>query len=74
MAGAIEIPETGVSIRIGGYVNLDIVHDIDSLGFADFVVPTTIPIDGTLLDGTSQTVFSARTSRINFDVRGRSPL
>lgn len=72
--GSIEIPETGVSIRIGGYVNLDIVHDIDSLGFADFVVPTTIPIDGTLLDGTSQTVFSARTSRINFDVRGRSPL
>lgn len=72
--GSIEVPGTGVSIRFGGYVNLDIVHDFDSLGFAEFVVPTTIPIDGGPLDGTSQTAFSARTSRINFDVRGRSPL
>lgn len=72
--GSIEIPDTGVSIRIGGFVNLDIVHDIDSLGFPDFVVPVSIPIDDSPLDGTSQTALTARTSRINFDVRSQSPL
>ena len=71
-AGSIAIPGTDVSVRIGGLVRLDLIHDIDSLGFPDVVNALTIPIDDTPLDGTGQTRFSARNSRINFDVRGHS--
>lgn len=72
--GSITIPSTGISLRVGGFVNVDIIHDIDSLGFGDFIIPATIPVDGSPVDGTSQTLFSARGSRINFDVRGHSDL
>ena len=72
--GSIEIPGTDVSVRLGGFVRADVIHDIDSLGFPDVVNHLTIPVDGSPADGTGQTRFSARNSRINFDVRGHSYL
>ena len=70
--GSIRIPGTKVSVRIGGFVRADVIHDIDSLGFADVVSHPTIPLDDSPASGRSQTRFSARNSRINFDARGQS--
>ena len=72
--GSLRIPGTGVSVRLGGFVRADIIHDIDSLGFPDVVSHVTIPLDDSPAAGRSQTRLSARNSRINFDVRGHSAL
>ena len=72
--GSLQIPGTGVSVRLGGLVRTDIIHDVDSLGFPDVVNVLTIPVDDSPADGTGQTRFSARNSRINFDVRGHSSI
>ena len=70
--GSLHIPKLDISVRIGGFVRTDIVHDPDSLGFPDVVNPRTIPLDDSANDGRSQTRLSARNSRINFDLRGSS--
>ncbi|MEM1453242.1 MAG: DcaP family trimeric outer membrane transporter [Planctomycetota bacterium] len=70
--GSIRLPGLDASVRLGGFVRTDLIHDIDSLGFDEAVSVRTIPLDGSDEDGTSQTRISARSSRINFDVRGNS--
>lgn len=70
--GSIRVPGTGVSVRLGGFVRTDFIHDIDSLGVPDVVSHVTIPTDDSPASGRSQTRLSARNSRINFDVRGTS--
>ncbi|MEM8982992.1 MAG: DcaP family trimeric outer membrane transporter [Pseudomonadota bacterium] len=67
--GSISIPGRGGSVRIGGFVRADVVHDVDSVGFEDLVLNRTIPLDGDNGDGDSQTRLSARLSRINVDFR-----
>jgi len=53
------------TIKIGGYVKLDLIHDFDAIGSTDSFDPRTIPTDGS--DG-SNTRMHARQSRLNLDV------
>ncbi|MEM9071398.1 MAG: DcaP family trimeric outer membrane transporter [Myxococcota bacterium] len=68
-SGSIRIPDTEVSVRLGGLVLVEASLDIDSLGFAETLSPRTIPLDGTPDDGERQLGINARNSRINFDIR-----
>ncbi|MEM7606094.1 MAG: DcaP family trimeric outer membrane transporter, partial [Myxococcota bacterium] len=72
--GSIRIPDTDVSVRIGGLVLTELAFDIDSLGFTDVLSPRTIPLDGTEGDDTRQLALNAFNSRINFDVRSDTSL
>ncbi|MEM7308112.1 MAG: DcaP family trimeric outer membrane transporter [Planctomycetota bacterium] len=72
--GSIYLPEWGVSMRVGGFVRADVVHDLDTLGFDEAVSVRTIPLDDSDEDGDSQTRLSVRSSRLNFDVRGDTEL
>ncbi|MEM1416830.1 MAG: DcaP family trimeric outer membrane transporter, partial [Myxococcota bacterium] len=66
---SVGIPGTDLSFRIGGLVRLELAFDPDSLGPAAVVSNVGIPLDGSDEDGEQQIDFSARDSRINFDIR-----
>jgi len=53
------------TLKLGGYVKLDLIHDFDAITSTDSFDPRTIPTDGT--DG-SNTRMHARQSRLNLDV------
>ena len=67
--GAIKIPDSQASVKIGGFVRLDGSYDFDSLGFQDVVNHRRIPLDGTPEDGAQQSRFHVRNSRFNIDYR-----
>lgn len=58
-----QIGET--TVKIGGYIKVDLIHDFDAIGSTGSFDPRTIPTDGS--DGTN-TLMQARTSRLNLDV------
>ncbi|MEM8983015.1 MAG: DcaP family trimeric outer membrane transporter [Pseudomonadota bacterium] len=70
--GSIRVPDQDGSVRIGGFVRADVVHDLESLGFEDLVFNRTIPLDGSAGDDESQTRLSARLSRISIDFRRKT--
>jgi hypothetical protein len=53
------------TIKIGGYVKVDLIHDFDAIGSTDSFDPRTIPTDGS--DG-ENTRMHARQTRLNLDV------
>lgn len=53
------------TVKFGGYVKVDLIHDFDEIGSTDSFDPRTIPTDGS--DGTN-TRMHARQSRLNLDV------
>lgn len=63
--GTIEIPDSEVTITLGGYVKLDMIHDFDAIGSTDTFDPSTIPTDGSEGENTR---FHARQSRFRFGV------
>lgn len=67
--GAIKIPDSQASVKIGGFVRLEGSYDFDSLGFQDAVNHRRIPLDGTPQDGANQSRFHVRNSRLNLDYR-----
>ena len=67
--GAITIPGSDASIRLGGFVRAEGNYDFDNLGFQDTVSPRRIPLDGTVQDGSNQSRFHVRNSRFNIDYR-----
>ncbi len=67
--GALIIPGTDASVRIGGFVRAEGNYDFDSLGFQDTVSPRRIPLDGSTEDGDEQVRFHVRNTRLNFDYR-----
>jgi len=67
--GAIKLPDSQASVRIGGFVRLEGSYDFDSLGFQDAVNHRRIPLDGTPEDGANQSRFHVRNSRLNIDYR-----
>lgn len=54
------------TLKLGGYVKLDLIHDFDAIGSTDSFDPRTIPTDGS--QGTN-TRMHARSSRLNLDLR-----
>ena len=65
------IPGTDVSVKIGGYVKADFIHDFNSIGNTDKFDTTTIPTSGVQKQNTR---FHARQTRLNLDVRHPSEL
>ena len=64
--GSIQIPGTPISVKIGGFVKVDTIHDFDAIGSRDNFDIGTIFTDGR--DGES-TRLHARWTRLNLDVR-----
>jgi hypothetical protein len=60
------LPGTDVSVKVGGYLKVDVVHDFDAIGKDDAFDPRTIPTDGTKGENT---LIQAKQSRLNLDVR-----
>jgi hypothetical protein len=54
------------TVKIGGYVKLDLIHDFNQIGSQNSFDPRTIPTDGN--DGVN-TQMQANQTRINLDVR-----
>lgn len=67
--GAIKLPDSQASVKLGGFVRLEGVYDFDSLGFQDAVNHRRIPLDGSPQDGERQSRFHVRNSRFNIDYR-----
>ncbi|MEL7312593.1 MAG: DcaP family trimeric outer membrane transporter [Pseudomonadota bacterium] len=67
--GAIKLPDSQASVKIGGFVRLEGGYDFDSLGFQDAVNHRRIPLDGSPEDGANQSRFHVRNSRFNIDYR-----
>jgi hypothetical protein len=57
------------TVKLGGYVKVDLIHDFDEIGSTDSFDPRTIPTDDESDPGMN-TRLHARQSRLNVDVRG----
>lgn len=64
--GTFEIPGTEATLKVGGYVKLDLIHDFDAIGSEDKFDLSSIPTDGS--DG-ENTHLHAKQSRLNLDFR-----
>ena len=71
-AGWISVPGRKTDIRVGGFVQLNVIHDFQNSGsdFGDFVT-SRIPVP---TDDTSNTEFDPRTSRMIFETRTATSL
>ncbi len=72
--GTFEIPDSEVTVKLGGFIDLAFIHDFDAIGNEDVFDPRTIPTDGS--DG-ENTNLHAKWSRIALDIgrptrRGRA--
>ncbi len=72
--GTFKIPKSKVTVKLGGFVDVVMIHDFDAIGSEDTFDPTTIPTDGR--DGENTTAH-VKWSRINLDIgrptrRGRA--
>jgi hypothetical protein len=57
------------TVKLGGYIKVDLIHDFDEIGSTDSFDPRTIPTDDEV-DGGTNTRMHARQTRLNLDVRG----
>lgn len=68
--GSLKIPGTDAAIRIGGRVKFSTVYTFDDLGVDDQFITAEIPVTGQSVAGEgARLTMSARSSRLNFDVR-----
>lgn len=72
--GSITLPGDAGSFRIGGFVRAQMEYDFDNIGIQGNALPYSVPLDGSLEDGTDQVGFNVRDTQINFDYRIDSDL
>lgn len=73
--GAWHLPGTTAAMKIGGYVNLAIVHNFDPIGSSDSFIVGTIPPEGTEeFDSYNDTSVTASQTRLNIEVREHTSL
>lgn len=65
LPGSFLIPGTETSIRFGGRVKLDAIHDFGAIGSPDFFKTSTIPVPEADSDG--NTAFQARDTRLHLE-------
>ena len=71
--GAWYLPGTTAAMKIGGYVNLSLVHSFDPMLIPDRFIVGSIPPDGQNADGAVEgTQVSAQQTRINMEYREQS--
>ena len=64
--GLVDIAAEDLSLRIGGYVKMDGIHDFQRVGNASKFATATIPVP---TEDQERTTFQARETRLNVDVR-----
>ena len=64
--GTFRIPDSESTVKIGGFVQADVIYDFDAIGSEDSFNPTTIPTDGS--DGTN-TRLHAKWTRLSAEFR-----
>lgn len=68
--GSIRIPRSDAAIKFGGRVRFASVFTLEALGTEDRFLTNSIPVEGSEADVKgARTNFSARASRLNFDIR-----
>lgn len=65
--GSIQIPGTDLSIKFGGFVKLDLIHDFDAIGDTDAFKTSSIPVPEQSSDGNTR--LHAKETRLNLDAR-----
>ncbi len=70
--GSILIPGTDFSVKFGGRIKADAIHDFDAIGNTDAFKTSTIPVPEVSSDGNTR--FHARDTRLHMDVRTPSEL
>ncbi len=74
-AGSWPLPDTDARLRIGGFVKLAIIENLDPLLTEDRFIVGGIPAKGELLPGAEEDVtLSVAQSRLNLELRDKSPL
>jgi hypothetical protein len=72
--GALEIPGSDAAMRFGGQVRLSVVRNIGAIGSDDRFVTSSIPAEGSPdADKTDRTTLSPAPSRLNVDLRTKTP-
>jgi hypothetical protein len=66
--GSIKIPGTNTSIKFGGYVKADFIHDLKQ-NVGDFPAGWRFSVDPQDLAHTGNTRFTARATRLNFETQ-----
>lgn len=66
--GSIKIPGTNTSIRFGGYVKADFIHDLKQ-NVGDFPAGWRFSVDPQDMARTGNTRFTARATRLNFETQ-----
>jgi len=65
--GWIPVPDTKTDVRLGGFVQLNVIHDFQDAGYPyNWFVPGLTPVP---TDATPSTEFDARSSRFTFETR-----
>jgi hypothetical protein len=73
--GSIRVPGTDAALKIGGQARMTLVNTLAPLGVDDRFITSSIPVEGTQAAGEeSRVTYTPAASRVNFDVRSRSPI
>lgn len=71
LPASIKLPGTDISMRIGGYVKVDVNHDFQAIGNQSQFATNTIPIEGTPnADLGASTIIQAKETRFTFELGG----
>jgi hypothetical protein len=68
--GALTIPGTDISVKFGGFVKLNIIHDFDDIDTDNLFATAEIQVDS---DRGGETLFDARETRLNLTARSPTP-
>lgn len=72
--GAIRLPGTNASMKIGGFVKAGFVKSFDPLASTDRFIVGSIPVGGATPGVEEQTSFTANQSRLNLEFRDKTSL
>ena len=75
--GAVKLPGTDISVKFGGFVKLNLIHDFDPIendSFKNLFATATIPVEGTPeAEGGGRTSLDVRETRLNLTARSTTP-
>ena len=73
--GSMTVPGTTISVKFGGFVKLNVIHDFDAIDNENKFVTAEILVSGMPgADSDGRTSFDARETRLNLTARSPTPL
>lgn len=72
--GSIRVPGTDAAIKLGGQARMTLVHTLAPLGVDDRFITSSIPVEAGAAGEESRTTYTPAPSRVNLDLRSRSPI